>query len=84
MCVKREYLCRPRAPTRATSMSSEQWLASARENPEQYFDEDGELNVHVFRPSDFEEFLLAKVNDSTQMIKASTLTGFRSAVKDVY
>ncbi|DAZ98074.1 TPA: hypothetical protein N0F65_001949, partial [Lagenidium giganteum] len=50
------------------------WLYSARSSSEPYFDADGDLN----------QFLLAKVNDPAKQLCATTLSGFRSAVKDVY
>ncbi|DBA02121.1 TPA: hypothetical protein N0F65_011188 [Lagenidium giganteum] len=60
------------------------WLYSARSSLEQYFDADGDLNVNAFTSADFEQFLLAKVNDPAKQLCARTLSGFRSAVKDVY
>jgi len=49
-------------------------------NPQRFFTTAGELDPSAFTPKDFEAFLLAKRKD----LKAVTLGGYRSAMKDLY
>ncbi|KAJ0398878.1 hypothetical protein ATCC90586_009809 [Pythium insidiosum] len=58
------------------------WIRQTLSEPERYFDAEGIVDVTVFTPRLFEDFLLAKLNSKT--IKVSTLGGYRSAVRDLY
>jgi hypothetical protein len=49
-------------------------------NPHRFFFASGEPNPHIFKPKDFEAFLLANRSE----LKAVTLGGYRSAIKDLY
>ncbi|OWY92560.1 hypothetical protein PHMEG_00038392 [Phytophthora megakarya] len=59
-----------------------QWIRATQDAPDSFFEEDGSLDLSIFLPFHFEQFLMDKMNAGT--IKISTLMGYRSAVKDVY
>jgi hypothetical protein len=52
--------------------------------PDKYFDAEGDIDLNAFTPSDFERFLMSRVNDSQKQLKVGTLSGYRSAIKDLY
>ncbi|KAE9052354.1 hypothetical protein PR001_g597 [Phytophthora rubi] len=58
------------------------WIMANKKfgNPQRFFTASGELDPTVFTPKEFEAFLLAKRKD----LKAVTLGGYRSAMKDLY
>ncbi|ETP28702.1 hypothetical protein F442_22022 [Phytophthora nicotianae P10297] len=60
------------------------WLREERSaldpNIARYFTADGDLNLSEFTPAVFEDFLAYK----RTRVKAVTLGGFRSAIKDLY
>ncbi|KAE9361504.1 hypothetical protein PF008_g982 [Phytophthora fragariae] len=58
------------------------WIMANKKfgNPQHFFTASGELDPTVFTPKEFEAFLLAKRKD----LKAVTLGGYRSAMKDLY
>eukprot|EP00644_Phytophthora_capsici_P018616 jgi/Phyca11/132868/e_gw1.247.6.1 len=58
------------------------WIHASQPSPNTFFCEDGSLNLTVFTPQHFETFLLYKINEGK--LKVSTLSGYRSAIKDVY
>ncbi|KAG3099010.1 hypothetical protein PI125_g15177 [Phytophthora idaei] len=49
-------------------------------NPQRFFDASGDLDPRRFTPKDFESFLV----DKRETLKAGTLGGYRSAIKDLY
>ncbi|ETI30072.1 hypothetical protein F443_22808 [Phytophthora nicotianae P1569] len=55
-------------------------LAKVDHNTNRFFDSSGELNLMEFTPPYFEQFLVYKSRD----VKAGTLSGYRSAIKDLY
>jgi hypothetical protein len=60
------------------------WIRASQENHEQFFDDDGTINLHVFTAAHFEQFLLSRLNNQEKETKVGTLNGFRSAIKDLY
>ncbi|ETI30384.1 hypothetical protein F443_22495 [Phytophthora nicotianae P1569] len=64
------------------NLSGDQWIHASQPSPYTFFCEDGSLNLAVFSPQHFEAFLLYKINEGK--LKVSTLSGYRSAIKDVY
>ncbi|ETN21808.1 hypothetical protein PPTG_01900 [Phytophthora nicotianae INRA-310] len=61
--------------------SISKWIrASKGESGSQYFTADGEIDVGVFTARDFESFLLEK----RKTVSVATLSGYRSAIKDLY
>ncbi|KAE8890864.1 hypothetical protein PF005_g4616 [Phytophthora fragariae] len=60
------------------------WIRQTKEEPEQYFEPGGGIDINVFTPKDFEEFLLSKMCASGKTLKVTTLGGYRSAIKDIY
>jgi hypothetical protein len=60
------------------------WIRRTKEESEQYFEPSGGIDVDVFTPKHFEEFLLSKMNASGKTLKVTTLGGYRSAIKDIY
>jgi hypothetical protein len=58
------------------------WIRQTQSAPDTFFEEDGSINLAVFLPSHFEDFLLHKINSGG--LKVSTLSGYRSALKDLY
>ncbi|KAG4223507.1 hypothetical protein PC116_g28027 [Phytophthora cactorum] len=58
------------------------WIHTTQESPDRFFEEDGSINLFVFMPTHFEAFLLHKMNGGK--LKVSTLSGYRSALKDEY
>ncbi|KUG01951.1 hypothetical protein AM587_10001959 [Phytophthora nicotianae] len=55
-------------------------LAKVDHNTDRFFDSSGELNLMEFTPPYFEQFLVYK----SRGVKAGTLSGYRSAIKDLY
>ncbi|ETN03998.1 hypothetical protein PPTG_15363 [Phytophthora nicotianae INRA-310] len=55
-------------------------LAKVDHNTNRFFDSSGELNLMEFTPPYFEQFLVYKSRD----VKAGTLSGYRSAIKDLH
>ncbi|KAG3102800.1 hypothetical protein PI124_g13738 [Phytophthora idaei] len=49
-------------------------------NPQRFFDASGDLDPRRLTPKDFESFFV----DKRETLKASTLGGYRSAMKDLY
>ena len=60
------------------------WIHASQDNPARFFDLEGEINLEVFTAAHFEAFLLSKVNDQDNQVKVGTLSGYRSAIKDLY
>lgn len=60
------------------------WLRETRDDPDQYFDAPGVLNLTTFTPELFEEFLLAQINKPGKKLSVVTLGGYRSAIKNQY
>ncbi|ETN23834.1 hypothetical protein PPTG_00343 [Phytophthora nicotianae INRA-310] len=58
------------------------WIHASQPSPDTFFCEDGSLNLAMFSPQHFEDFLLYKINEGK--LKVSTLSGYRSSIKDVY
>ncbi|DAZ96838.1 TPA: hypothetical protein N0F65_008269 [Lagenidium giganteum] len=58
------------------------WFLANLSNPEQYLDSEYGINIETFNHQHFEASLLHKMNSRT--LKVSTLSGYRSAVKDIY
>ncbi|KAJ8575566.1 hypothetical protein ON010_g3645 [Phytophthora cinnamomi] len=58
------------------------WIHETQESPNDFVEEDGSINLSVFIPAHFDAFLLHKMNGGG--LKVSTLSGYRSALKDVY
>ncbi|KAE9117468.1 hypothetical protein PF006_g18805 [Phytophthora fragariae] len=55
-------------------------VAKVDENTARFFDADDDLNLTDFTPSVFEQFLVYK----SSYVKTATLSGYRSAIKDLY
>ena len=60
------------------------WILASQEDASAFFDENGEINFNVFTADHFEQFLLSRVNDHVKPVTVGTLSGFRSAIKDLY
>ncbi|ETI57222.1 hypothetical protein F441_23123 [Phytophthora nicotianae CJ01A1] len=58
------------------------WIHASQPSPDTFFCEDGSLNLAVVSPQHFEAFLLYKINEGK--LKVTTLSGYRSALKNVY
>ncbi len=59
-----------------------QWIKSNHEDWRQFFDETGAIDVTVFTPQHFEQFLVDRTN--ARAVKVTTLSGYRSAMKNMY
>jgi hypothetical protein len=60
------------------------WIIATLPDPDQYFDEQEGINLDYFTPAHFEAFLLSRVNTPGKSVKVGTLSGYRSAIKDIY
>jgi hypothetical protein len=60
------------------------WIQASQPDHERFFDLCGQVDVMVFTPLHFEEFLLSRFNDEQKKVKVVTLGGYRSAIKDLY
>ncbi len=60
------------------------WIHMTQSHPNNFFDENGILDINVFQPRHFEQFIMDRVNDSSNPVTVNTLSGYRSAVKNMY
>ncbi|EGZ07872.1 hypothetical protein PHYSODRAFT_419808, partial [Phytophthora sojae] len=60
------------------------WIRESKADADRYFEPGGEIDISMFTPKDFEAFLLATMNATEKKLKVTTLSGYRSAVKDIY
>lgn len=60
------------------------WIRGTQDEPERFFDSHGAIDVSLFTYNHFEAFLLSRVNDKDNKVAVVTLSGYRSALKDLY
>ena len=60
------------------------WIMLTHENSAHFFDQDGDIDLTAFTPSLFENFLISRLNNPGKKVAISTLSGYRSAIKDLY
>ena len=61
-----------------------QRIRDTQTRPDSYFEGDGVIDTNVFTPDVFERFLLWRVNAQGKTVKVTTLSGYRSAMKNLY
>ena len=64
--------------------SISRWIHNTLPNPEQYFHAPFALNLAYFTPQIFEDFIVFQLNHRSKQLSITTLSGYRSAVKDQY
>ncbi|ETO99531.1 hypothetical protein F441_23054 [Phytophthora nicotianae CJ01A1] len=58
------------------------WVKATQDSADRFFNQDGSLNLTSFTPEHFENFLMYMMDGGKH--KVSTLSGYRSALKDAY